>query len=364
MQTQSNKIDFNGQHIYVGIDVHLKSWKVTVLTEKLPFKTFSQDPRPEQLHQYLTRNFPNGIYHSAYEAGFCGYWIHNKLTSLGIKSIVVNPADIPTTDKEKVQKADKRDSQKIAKALRSGDLKGIHVLSSKTLEDRCLVRTRATIVQDLTRNKNRIKSFLNFHGIELAEKFKQTNHHWSKRFMAWLKSIEMVEPSAKKSLNLYIDEAEHLRMTILEATLGIRELSEREPYDEKVRLLRGIPGIGIITAMIIVTELETINRFGNFDKLCSFIGLIPTTHSSGEKENIGEITHRGNSFLRGALVESAWIAARMDLALNKSYHDYCKRMEPNKAIIRIARKLLNRIRFVLKNDQPYVCAVVKENITQ
>jgi transposase len=359
MQTQSNKIDFNGQNIYVGIDVHLKSWKVTIMTERLPFKTFSQDPKPEVLHHYLTRNFPNGIYHSAYEAGFCGYWIHNKFTALGINSIVVNPADIPTTDKEKVQKADKRDSQKIAKALRSGDLKGIHVLASKTLEDRCLVRTRATIVQDLTRNKNRIKSFLNFHGIEMPEKFKLMQHHWSKRFVEWLRSIEMSEQSGKKSLNLYIDEAEHLRLTILQATRGIRELSETEQYADQVRLLRGIPGIGLLTAMIILTELETVNRFENFDKLCSFIGLIPSTHSSGEKENIGEITHRGNSFLRGALVESSWIAARLDLALNKSYHDYCKRMEPNKAIIRIARKLLNRIRFVLKNNQPYECAVVK-----
>ena len=346
MQTQSNKIDFSGQHIYVGLDVHLKSWKVTIMTEKLPFKTFSQDPKPEQLYPYLSRNFPNGIYHTAYEAGFCGYWIHNKFKEFGINSIVVNPGDIPTTNKEKVQKGDKRDSQKIAKALRSGDLKGIHVLSLKTLEDRALIRTRAIIVQDLTRNKNRIKSFLPFHGIEIPERFKQLNHHWSKRFMAWLKSIEMTESSAKKSLDLYIAEAEHLRFTILEATKGIRELSEKEPYVNQVGLLRGIPGIGILTAMIILTELETINRFGSFDKLCSFIGLIPTTHSSGEKENIGAITHRGNSFLRGALVESAWMAARMDLALNKSYHDYCKRMEPNKAIIRIARKLLNRIRFV------------------
>ena len=131
MQTQSNKIDFTGQHIYVGIDVHLKSWKVTIMTERLPFKTFSQNPDPEQLYHYLARNFPNGIYHSAYEAGFCGYWIHNKFTALGIKSIVVNPADIPTTNKEKVQKADKRDSQKIAKALRSGDLRGIHVIIFK-----------------------------------------------------------------------------------------------------------------------------------------------------------------------------------------------------------------------------------------
>jgi transposase len=359
MQTQSNKIDFNGQNIYVGIDVHLKSWKVSIMTERLPFKTFSQDPKPEVLYHYLTRNFPNGTYYSAYEAGFCGYWIHNKFTALGINSIVVNPADIPTTDKEKVQKADKRDSQKIAKALRSGDLKGIHVLASKTLEDRCLVRARATIVQDLTRNKNRVKSFLNFHGIEMPDKFKQLQHHWSNRFVEWLRSIEMSEQSGKKSLNLYINEAEHLRLMILDATREIRHLSLEEPYAKQVLLLRGIPGIGLLTAMIILTELETINRFGNFDKLCSFIGLIPTTHSSGEKENIGEITHRGNSFLRGALVESAWIAARMDLALNKSYHDYCKRMEPNKAIIRIARKLLNRIRFVLKNNQPYVCSVVK-----
>ena len=359
MQTQSNKIDFTGQQIFVGIDVHLKSWKVTVLTEKLPFKTFSQDPRPELLHQYLVRNFPGANYFSAYEAGFCGYWIHNSLTAFGIKSIVVNPADIPTTDKEKVQKADKRDSQKIARALRNGDLKGIHVLSSKTLEDRGLIRTRATLVQDMTRNKNRIKSFLQFHGIEMPDNFKVLTHHWSKRFMAWLRSLELDEPSAKKSLDIFITEAEHLRTTVLGATKAIRELSINEPYRQQVSLLLGIPGIGPLTAMILLTELETITRFGNFDKLCSFIGLIPSTHSSGEKENIGEITHRGNSFLRSALVESAWIAARMDPALNKSYHDYCKRMEPNKAIIRITRKLLNRIRFVLKNSQPYVTTVIK-----
>ncbi len=70
---------------------------------------------------------------------------------------------------------------------------------------------------------------------------------------------------------------------------------------------------------------------------------------------IGDITPRGHSVLRGAIIESAWMAARIDPALNKSYHEYCSRMEPNKAIIRIARKLLSRIRFVLKNNNP-MCA--------
>ena len=119
METQSNKIDFSGQHIYAGFDVHLKSWNVTILTEKLKHKTFTQPPSAEVLHNYLVSHFPGGIYHSAYEAGFCGYWIQNKLQALGVDSIVYNAADIPTSNKEKVQKTDKRDSIKIAKALRS-----------------------------------------------------------------------------------------------------------------------------------------------------------------------------------------------------------------------------------------------------
>ena len=136
-------------------------------------------------------------------------------------------------------------------------------------------------------------------------------------------------------------------------------MSLSETYANHIELLRSIPGIGILTAMIILTEIEAINRFDNFDKFCSFIGLVPTTHSSGEKDIIGEITHRGNNFLRSAIVECAWIAVRKDITLNKSYHDYCRRMEPNKAIIRISRKLLNRIRYVLKNNQPYVYSLVK-----
>jgi len=359
MQTLSNKIDFNGQHIYVGFDVHLKSWKVTVMTEKLHHKTFAQPPKPEVLHQYLVRNFPGGTYHSAYEAGFCGYWIHNKLKDLGIESMVVNSADIPTTGKEKVQKDDVRDSNKIARSLRNGDLVPIHVPASSTLEDRGLLRTRASLVRDLTRCKNRIKSFLYFRGIEFPESFRSPSTHWSNRFMVWLEKIELTEPSSKATLNVYLSQSRHLRSTILETTRIIRELSRTEPYKSRQELLRTIPGIGDITSMTLLTELETMDRFASFDRLCGFVGLVPSTNSSGENESIGDLTPRGHSILRSALIESAWVAARIDPALNKSYHDYCHRMEPNKAIIRIARKLLSRIMYVLKNNKPYVCSIVK-----
>jgi len=359
MRTQSNKLDFTGQNIYVGFDVHLKNWRVTIMTEHLTHKTFSQPPKPEILHQYLAKNFPGGTYHSAYEAGFCGYWIHNKLKSLGINSMVVNPADIPTTDKERDRKDDTRDSRKIARSLSNNELMPIYVPSLKTLEDRTLVRTRSMLVKDITRYKNRIKSFLHFHGIEIHDSFNNNSSHWSKRFTNWLENIEMSEKSGKESLNLLIVTVKNLRNSLLQTTQQIKELSRTEFYKENIELLRSIPGIGFITSITILTELECIDRFGNIDNLCGFIGLLPSKHSSGKKDITGDITKRGHGVLRSAIIESAWTAARLDPALIKSYNSYCKRMEPNKAIIRIARKLLSRINYVLKNKQPYVCAVVK-----
>lgn len=359
MQTQSKTLDFNGQNIYVGFDVHLKSWKVTIMTDELILKTFSQPPEPEVLQQYLLRNFPGGIYHSAYEAGFCGYWIHNRLVSLGIHSIVVNPADIPTTHKEKVQKEDKRDSRKIAKSLRNGDLVPIYVPSSKTIEDRSLIRTRGMLAKDLTRNKNRIKSFLHFHGIKFPTHFENVKTHWSKRFIEWLEGIEMNEDSSIATLLILVSECKKLRSSILNVTKSIKELSQTKAYQEQEKLLRSVPGIGLLTAMIILTEIETITRFSNTDHFHGFVGIVPSTSSSGEDDKVGEITPRGHGTLRSAIIESSWIAARIDPVLTKSYHDYCKRMEPNKAIVRIAKKLLNRISFVLKNKQPYRLSILK-----
>jgi transposase len=356
MQTQNN---FAGDDIYIGVDVHLKSWKVTILSQELTHKAFSQPPKPEVLYHYLKQNFPGGRYHSAYEAGFCGYWIHHQLVSLGVDSMVVNPADIPTTNKEVVQKEDSRDSRKIAKSLRNGELTPIYVPSLKTIEDRGLIRTRFMLVKDLTRYKNRIKSFKYFHGIEFPVIFANSQTHWSKRFVDWLESISLQEKAAKISLTILVNQNKFLRLSLLEVNRNIRALSRTDEYLRWIALLQSIPGIGMLTAMLIITELECIRRFSNTDKLCRFIGLVPSTNSSGEKDKVGNITPRKHNALRTAIIESSWVAARTDPVLMKCYHDYCKRMEPNKAIIRIARKLINRIMFVLRNEQPYVCAVIK-----
>jgi transposase len=211
----------------------------------------------------------------------------------------------------------------------------------------------------LSRYKNRIKSFLYFHGIEFSPDFKNPQSHWSKRFMVWLESIPMKHDSGKQSLLFLIQESNHLRESLLRVTKQVRSMSQTEAYQENVKLLQSVPGIGLITAMTLLTELETMERFRNIDHLCGLVGFVPSTNSSGEKENVGDITPRGHNILRSAIIESAWVAARIDPALLICYRNYCKRMEPNQAIVRIAKKLLSRIRYVLKNKQPYVCSVVK-----
>jgi transposase len=353
MEAQVRKIDFKDQNIYVGFDVHKKSWKVTVMAEDVFYKTFTQPPDPQALVNYLKSNFPGGNYHSAYEAGFCGFWIHEKLTSFGIKSIVVNPADIPTTDKERVQKEDKRDSRKIARSLSAGTLIPIYTPATQTQRDRSLIRTRAMLVKDMARYKNRIKSFLFFYGISIDEAFPKPQSHWTKRFMTWLENLEI----EGESLQLLISEFKNLRASILRVTHQIRTLSQSATYQHQATLLKGIPGIGLITAMTILTELETMDRFSNLDKLCGYIGLIPSTKSSGEKDKNGDMTSRGHGVLRSAIIESSWIAIKNDPSLMKSYLSYLNRMNSNKAIIKIAKKLLSRIRFVLANKQAYKCLV-------
>jgi transposase len=87
MQMQSNTLNFEGQNIYAGIDVHKKNWTVSIVMDDLLLKTFSQAADAAVLHRYLTGNYPGATYHSAYEAGFCGFWPHYT-NPLSKKSII------------------------------------------------------------------------------------------------------------------------------------------------------------------------------------------------------------------------------------------------------------------------------------
>ena len=355
MQPQvTKKIDFTGKDLFIGLDVHKKSWSVTIVVGGMEHRTFTQPPDPEALHKYLQRFFPGGNYTSAYEAGYCGYGIHRRLNDLGIKNIVINAADIPTTQKDKLHKRDPVDSRKLARGLEKNSLRGIHVFNRDHEELRSLNRTRFYLMRDLRRSKNRIKSFLLYYDIPLPGEF--DNNQWSLKFIAWLKQVRLQTTAGQEAFSHLITSYEHHRQQLLILSRIVRlRISQ---YDKELsNLLKTIPGIGPLTSSALITEIGDINRFPHIDDLGSYVGLVPRVRDSGETTHTGGITFRCNNFLRVLLVEASWQAIRQDPALMQYYHMHVINSKGHKVIIKIARKLLNRIRYVMRNRQPYVTGV-------
>lgn len=353
MQAQGTKLNFEGENIYVGIDTHKKDWRVALYTDDIALKTFSQVPVPDKLVVHLRKNYPGANYICAYEAGFCGFWIQKAFVSEGVDCIVVNPADVPTTNKEREFKTDPRDCRKIAQALRNQMLSPIYIHSDKNLACRSVVRLCNDVVKNQTRYKNKIKGLINFYGINYPDRFQDNKTHWSKLFCQWLQQVELNCDENTWAFRYLVDEYLKAEVQVKQLKKKVNELSKTPAFAKQVDLLVSIPGIAVLTAMKILTELGDIKRFQNLDQLCGYIGLVPTTKSSGEKEKVGEMTNRGNKHLKTAVIESAWSSIHYDPSMSQKYLHLIKRMDSNKAIVRIAKKLIARIMCVLIKEQKY-----------
>lgn len=360
MPIQSNKLNFKGQNIYIGIDVHLKSWNVCLYVGGIRIRPFSQPPSAAALKAHLESNYPGGIYYSAYESGFCGFSVHYDLMDHGINNIVFNAADISDTSKERVRKTDSTDSSKIARNLSKGELTAIHVPTQQEISDREVLRTRMSQVKMSVQTKMRIKSLLYVKGIKYPEKFEKPGTHWSRSFVSWIEEqAEGLPFEGGRSILIHVETLKFQHLQILKTTRELRRIMATGPYAESYGLLMSIPGIGFLTAATFLLEAGDIKRFASNDHLASFVGFVPDPRSSGEKETATGVTSRSNHRLRTMFIESAWSAIRHDPALTLAYSKLVARMEPNKAIIRIGRKLLNRAAYVLRTRKPYVKAVVQ-----
>lgn len=356
MVVQHRQLDFSGQDVFVSLDVHKRSWQVAIMVNDMMHKTFRQMPDVTLLVTYMRRNFPGARYHCVYEAGYCGFWIHDQLRAHGIHCMVINPADVPTTDKEKRGKTNPVDARKLVRGLRNGDLKPIYVPAQVAREDRSFLRTRKLVVAKQTRCKNQIKAMLSFYSIAVPDDIAE--RHWPRRYIAYLEALKFQSDSCTIALQVLLKELAHHRETLLSLTRMIRQLATTEPYALHVRNLVGIPCISTLTAMILLTELVEMARFHSLDRLASYVGLVPGENSSGDDRTITGITARKNPYLRWILIECAWVAVHKEPVLMQAFAELTKRMTKTRAIIRIARKILNRVRFVLKNEKPYVSSCV------
>ena len=336
----------------IGLDVHKNKWSVTIRALNMELKTFSMEPSPAALAKHLRKNYPKGEYYSVYEAGFCGFWIHRELCDLGICNVVVNPADVPTSDKERDKKTDPRDSRKLARELQNGSLEPLYVPGLEDEHLRTLCRARRKCRQQCCRVMQRIRSLLAFGGEDAPDETA-----WSGAFIQELERQHSGDRADHSVMRFFIAELKEHRQRHAQIIRELRRFLRASKHAETIRLLMTVPGIGFVSAATFVTEVIDVNRFSKVDHLYSMIGLVPSTDSSGDRAGVKGLSRRKNGYLPKHLIfEAAWTAVRKDPELLACYAALLTRMPPCRAIVRIAKKLVNRIRFVWKNQQPYQTA--------
>jgi transposase len=338
--------------LYVGIDVHLKTWHVTILHEGAILFSSGIPGQWEVLRKLLDR-YKGYRIHAVYEAGYFGYGLYDHLRAYGADCLVAAPSLIPQQHGNRV-KTDRLDSKKLALLLSQALLVGIVVPTEAERSHLAVIRRRHQLVKDCIRIQLRIKAEFRLHGLP----FPEIKGKWSKTFVEHLHKYQFQDRWLHESFQRFLAEYDLLILEIAKQTTLIQELATIDHYRENVTILRTIPGIGLLIAMELLVELQDIHRFGTADQLAAYVGLTPAQYSSGDHIRMGNITHIGKGQLRAYLIEASWILINKDPAMAQKYQTLKYRCGSKRAIVAIARRLLVRARRVLLDRTPYVLGKV------
>jgi len=230
MTQNRKKISFEQQEVYVGIDVHKKHWTIVVCTEHREYRPYNiSPPCVEVLINRIQKDFPNADFICAYEAGFSGFGLCEQLLESGIQCLVINAADIPTTDREAEFKTDQRDTSKIAKSLRSGQLNSMHIPPKQLQGDRSLVRLHDQFKRDVIRQKCRIKMHLYYFGVKIPAEYDDKGR-WSRPYISWLFNLKMSAHYATVMLQHQMGQFIYVLGMKRNSEAWLRQLSKSEPY--------------------------------------------------------------------------------------------------------------------------------------
>ena len=333
--------DYTNKVVYVGIDVHKKTYSCVSISKGEVVKRDTMPADPALLLRYLKNTFGSAkSIKTAYEAGFSGFHLHRYLIANGIDSIVIHPGAIEVSSRNRV-KTDKRDALKISTQLSVGRLRGIFVPTLEQEEKRSVTRLRLNIVKLKHQIGLEFKALLFTQGLISMDDDTVLGQEWVSK-----KLIEVKEKKYSKyfiyTLNQYAQQWLQLNTRLKEINKMIKhQASEDKGLQE---IYESVPGIGPLFARELANELGDMKHFHNEKQLFSFTGLTPSEHSSGEHTRQGHITRQGNPILRGILIEAAWMAIRQDNSLEEIFLRVSKKSGKKRAIVGIARRLIGRIR--------------------
>ncbi|MBR8842570.1 MULTISPECIES: IS110 family transposase [Pseudoalteromonas] len=361
--------------LFIGLDTHKEFIEVAYIEDNRGAQPIhfgrisSAKVTIKKLIRQFESKYPNTTLHFVYEAGPCGYWIYRLITSLGHCCYVVAPSLIPKKPGERI-KTDKRDALKLAKLLKSEDLTPIYVPEPEDEAIRDLSRAREVAMKDLKDAKYQLKALLLRNNINYAG-----TANWSLKHLRWLTELVLPHPAQQIVLQEFIQ-------TINERTARLERLDNELShhvyqwrYYPVVKAIQAMRGVRLLVAAGIVAELGDLTRFDHPRKLMSYLGLIPSEHSSGGKRHIGAITKCGNGRARRLLVEGAHSyrhAANISTELQKRQEGLPKQLIDIawKAQIRLCKrykKLINKgkhynlvVTAIAREMIAYIWAIAKQ----
>jgi len=237
----------------------------------------------------------------AYEAGPTGFGLARALEAANVECVIAAPGKIerPTSDRIKT---DRRDAERLVRLLMIGALQPVRVPSPSEEGLRDLIRAREDARGDLMRARHRLSKLLLRHDV----RFDETAGAWTQRHRQWLATLELEHRGAQVTLADYVGAIDALvvRRDALEA--AITGLLPDSPWAETAARLRCLRGIDTLTAVGLCTEVGNFTRFERAGHMMSFLGLVPSEHSSGQTRRQGQITKSGSGHGRRLLVEAAW----------------------------------------------------------
>jgi transposase len=271
--------------------------------------------------------------------------------------ILAHPLKVKAIASAKI-KTDAIDSRTLAQLLMADLIPQAHLRKADNRIKQRIIRHRAFLVAMRTRVKNRIIDLVDSQLLPKEVLSTKPKNLFAKRGkgengVEWLTSLEWSREEDRRVFESNMRLVEHLSQEISVSNGMVKEIYEK---DKDARLLSTVPGIGITLAVLISTEIDGIERFGSPSRLCSYAGLVPSTHSSGGKTYHGKITLEGNKWLRWALMEAVVPASYADAEIRSKLDSLRKIKNANVAKTIMARWLLKVVYHVLKEGRPYVIA--------
>jgi len=291
---------------YIGLDVHKDTIAISVARagRNAPESWGEISNKPKKVARLVERlagEFGGEVLLFAYEAGPCGYGLYRQLVSLGQECQVVAPSKIPQQPGDRI-KTDRRDANKLVRALRSGDLTPVWVPDTEQEAMRDLTRARDDIKAQQRKARQQLNAFVLRHG----HHWPSNKNRWTQAHYNWLEGLRLDHDFQQVVLQESIDAVKAADQRVADLTAQMERVLPQWSLASVVYSLVALRGIDKLAAMVLLAELGDISRFDSPKQLMAFLGLVPSEHSSGGQRRQGGITKTGNGHARRMLVESAW----------------------------------------------------------